>query len=126
MSIKSEAARAYEAAALPQIPVACREWLTGPVCVTMSIFYASERPDLDESVVLDVLQDQWAKARKGRPRTLLQEGVYRNDRQIWEKHIRKRIDRQNPRAEIAVEPLSSQQAAFSFDTPFLAEVREEA
>jgi hypothetical protein len=76
--------------------------LEGPVRVTLRIFYASERPDLDESVMLDVLQDRY---RQGRARELVQKGVYRNDRQVREKHVFHAIDRTNPRAEIEVEPL---------------------
>ena len=41
------------------------------VLVTMTIYYATRRPDLDESVVLDCLQGH----------------VYKNDRQVKEKHI---------------------------------------
>lgn len=118
-SIKSDKAREYERAALLQIPAPCRQRLTGPVRVTIRIFYASERPDLDESVILDVLQDRYSKAdkAKGKPRTLIQAGVYRNDRQVWSKRIDKAIDRANPRAEIIVEPLQAQQgelAGFDF------------
>ena len=116
-SIKSKKARGYEADALRQIPRAARVRLEGPVRVTLRIFYASERPDLDESVVLDVLQDRWGKAEanpfdgKPGPRPLLQAGVYRNDRQMREKHVFHAIDRTNPRAEIQVEPLAGQQVA---------------
>ena len=48
--------------------------------VTLRIWYASERPDLDEAVVLDVLQDRYGKAPKDAqgnacgPRPLLQSG----------------------------------------------------
>lgn len=105
--IKSKKARAYERDALLQIPAAARVRIDGPVRVTIRIFYASERPDLDESVVLDVLQDRYRG--KGEHRQLDQKGVYRNDRQVREKHIYHGIDRVNPRAEIEVEPLVAQQ-----------------
>jgi len=101
--IKSEKARSYESTALLQIPPALRVRLPGRVRVTMHIFYSSERPDLDESVVLDCLQDRWHG--KGEHRTLVQAGVYRNDRQVREKHVYHSIDRANPRAEIEVEAL---------------------
>jgi hypothetical protein len=39
----------------------------------------------------------------------VQKGVYRNDRQVREKHVYHAIDRANPRAEIEVEPLEAQQ-----------------
>lgn len=108
-SIKSAKARGYEADALPQIPASARVRLEGPVRVTMTIFYASERPDLDESVVLDVMQDRWSKADSNGHRVLVQAGVYRNDRQVREKHVFHAIDRKNPRAEISVEALLPQQ-----------------
>ncbi len=110
-SIKSKKARNYEADALRQIPPAARQRLEGPVRVTLRMWYASERPDLDEHVVLDVMQDRYGKAPKdaaGRaigPRPLIQAGVYRNDRQVREKHVFHAIDRKNPRTEIIVEPL---------------------
>jgi Holliday junction resolvase RusA-like endonuclease len=59
------------------------------VRVTMKIFYASRRPDLDESLILDLLQGV----------------VYVNDRQVKEKHIYWGLDKDCPRTEIAVEPL---------------------
>jgi Holliday junction resolvase RusA-like endonuclease len=106
--IKSKKARSYEHDALRQIPVTARQRLQGPVRVTLRIFYASERPDLDESIVLDVLQDRWGKREEG-TRPLLQAGVYRNDRQVREKHVYHGIDKRNPRAEIEVEALVMQQ-----------------
>src|SRR2546421_4838478 len=54
--IKSEKAREYEKTAALQIPGWARVMFAGPVRVTMTIFYASERPDLDESLVLHALQ----------------------------------------------------------------------
>lgn len=110
--IKSEKAREYEADALRQIPPKARQRLEGPVRVTLRIFYASERPDLDESVVLDVLQDRWKRDKRdtGQGRILVQHGVYRNDRQVREKHVYHAIDRANPRTDVLVEPLQAQQA----------------
>ena len=117
-SIKSEKARDFERNALKQIPPAARRRIEGPVRVTLRIFYATERPDLDESVVLDVLQDRYSKEKKDpatgivwKPRTLVQAGVYRNDRQVREKHIYHGIDKRNPRTEITIEPLQAQQTA---------------
>jgi hypothetical protein len=82
---------------------------SGPVRVFIWIFYASERPDLDESVVLDVLQAKLSKIEKGKTREVIRRGVYVNDRQVREKHIFHRIDKANPRAEIVVEALEPQQ-----------------
>jgi Holliday junction resolvase RusA-like endonuclease len=61
--------------------------MTCDVKVTMMIFYASRRPDLDESLILDLLQDV----------------AYVNDRQVKEKHIYWGLDEENPRAEIIIE-----------------------
>ena len=66
--------------------------ITGDVCVHMHIYYASRRPDLDESLILDLLQ-----------------GVaYENDRQVKEKHIYWHLDKDEPRAEIVVERMAVQ------------------
>lgn len=100
-SIKSEKARMYEHEALRQIPPKARQRLEGDVRVTMHIFYASRRPDLDESLVLDVLQDRYRGTTFAR--ILVQHGVYRNDRQVREKHIYWHLDKMNPRSEITVE-----------------------
>lgn len=105
--IKSKKARDYVHDALSQIPASARQRLSGPVRVTMRIWYASQRPDLDESVILDVLQDRWTTV--AGQRVLVQAGVYRNDRQVRSKRVDHGIDRRNPRAEIAVEPLNAQQ-----------------
>lgn len=117
--IKSKEALDYEFAALSQIPPECRQRLAGPVSVRIRIFYSSNRPDLDESVILDVLQDRYArhKTKSGKGRELVQKGVYRNDRQVWDKHIIKGFDRANPRAEIVVEPMTAQQIALALDLP---------
>lgn len=66
--------------------------LKGDLKVDITIYYASRRPDLDESLVLD----------------LMQEKIYLNDRQVKEKHIYHGLDRDNPRAEITVSELESQ------------------
>jgi hypothetical protein len=116
--VKSKKALSFERDALRQIPPKARQRLEGPVRVTLRIWYASERPDLDESIVLDVLQDRYGKAERNPfdgqagPRPLLQAGVYRNDRQVREKHVFHGIDRANPRTEVTVEPLAAQQASF--------------
>jgi len=61
--------------------------MEGDVKVSMTIYYGSRRPDLDESLILDLLQ-----------------GIaYHNDRQVKEKHIIWGLDRENPRTEIRVE-----------------------
>lgn len=63
--------------------------MTGDLKVTMFIFYASRRPDLDESLILDLMQGL----------------IYENDRQVKEKHILWGLDPDKPRAEIIVEKI---------------------
>jgi Holliday junction resolvase RusA-like endonuclease len=89
--IKSRKAREYARTAALQVPVR-EQLLHGPLRATIRIWYASERPDLDESIVLDVLQGR----------------VYRNDRQVRERHVYHGIDRARPRAEVTIEPLRRQ------------------
>ena len=86
MFIKSEKALAYVSAVQLQAPRP-KGLLHGPLAAFITIYYASERPDLDESLILDALQGI----------------IYRNDRQIKEKHIYRRLDRTNPRADIMIE-----------------------
>jgi len=95
-SIKSAGALQYEKSAIMQIPDNAKQMLTDPVAVTMRIYYASQRKDLDESLILDCLQ---AKKSKGE---IVRRGVYVNDRQVREKHIYHFIDKACPRAEIEV------------------------
>lgn len=123
--IKSKKAILFEQSALQQIPPKARVRLEGPVRVTMRIWYATERPDLDESIVLDVLQDRWVRpkvpAGAALPeRVLGQAGVYRNDRQVREKHVFHGIDRANPRTEVTIEALQAQQPALISDELFEA------
>lgn len=107
--VKSNKAFKYEQEALKQVPLAARVRLEGIVRITLHIFYASERPDLDESIVLDVLQDRWKKDKVTGTRHLIQAGVYRNDRQVREKHVFHAIDKARPRCEVVIEALSAQQ-----------------
>jgi hypothetical protein len=60
----------------------------GDLTIAIRIWYASKRPDLDESLILDCLQ-----------------GIaYENDRQVKEKHIYwMGVDKTNPRCEIEIQ-----------------------
>jgi Holliday junction resolvase RusA-like endonuclease len=60
--------------------------LTKDVGIIFHIHYASRRPDLDESLILDLLQGV----------------VYVNDRQVKERHTYHHLDKENPRTEIEV------------------------
>ncbi len=112
---KSDKALGYETDALRQIPPAARQRLEGPLRVTLRIWYASERPDLDESLILDVLQDRWKRVKETGQRVLLQSGVYRNDRQVREKHVFWALDKANPRTEVEIEPLATGAAGAQLD-----------
>lgn len=61
--------------------------MAGDLRVIMRIYYASRRPDLDESLILDLMQGL----------------IYENDRQVKEKHIYWGLDPEKPRTEIIVE-----------------------
>ena len=95
-SIKSTKALNYEQSTLSQIPESAKLMLEGELRADIQIYYASNRPDLDCSVLLDCLQ---AKYKKGE---LVRKGIYVNDRQIREMHIYHGIDKDNPRAEIEI------------------------
>ena len=85
--IKSDKALNYAASFKQQCPDTTP--FSCDVCVEMTIYYASRRPDLDESLILDLLQ-----------------GVtYLNDRQVKRKVIDWGLDKENPRCLIRVTPL---------------------
>lgn len=125
-------AEAYEQAAQLQIPASARQMLTGPVRVTMRLYYTWEGPDLAEDFLLDILAAKY-KRLKGRlekigpgeyaygkgERILVRKGVYENDRQVRSKRIDHFIDKANPRAEIEVETMQPQQASLLDDAPLL-------
>ena len=74
--------------------------------VTMTIYYASRRPDLDESVILDCMQTQTHRDKKTKVVTVLRNNIYKNDRQVKQKHIFWALDKENPRAEISIEAVT--------------------
>ena len=83
--IKSQKARDY----VKQFELQCPQLevpTTEDVQVEMMIYYASRRPDLDESLILDCMQCR----------------IYKNDRQVKQKFIYWGLDRQNPRTIIRV------------------------
>ena len=84
--IKSKKAREYVKTFAQQCPNLEDDMLEGDLWVDMTIFYASRRPDLDESVILDCMQGY----------------IYKNDRQVKEKWIRWGLDKENPRSEIYI------------------------
>jgi Holliday junction resolvase RusA-like endonuclease len=84
--IKSSKALSYEKMFKLQCPDLESDMLEGDLWVDIKIYYATRRPDLDESVVLDCMQGL----------------IYGNDRQVKEKHIYWGLDKENPRTEIVV------------------------
>lgn len=88
--IKSAKALEYSKSFLEQCPT-LDSLVKGPVFLDITIHYASMRPDLDESLILDLLQGR----------------IYENDRQVWERNVRRRIDRTRPRTRIYVEAMES-------------------
>ena len=84
--IKSEKARKYVKQFEEQCPQMGDSMFLDDVEVEMTVFYASRRPDLDESVILDCMQGF----------------IYKNDRQVKRKVITWGLDKENPRAEITV------------------------
>jgi len=86
--IKSQKALNYSDAFKQQCPKLAK-LMTGDLRVTLHIFYASRRPDLDESLILDLMQGL----------------IYENDRQVKERHAYWGLDPDNPRAEIIVEKI---------------------
>ena len=63
--------------------------MTGDLRITMHIYYASRRPDLDESLILDLLQGL----------------VYVNDRQVKERHTYWHLAPESPRTEMIIEQI---------------------
>ena len=86
--IKSEKALNYGKAFKQQCPV-LDPLMDGDLKVTIKIWYASRRPDLDPSLIFDLMQDC----------------IYVNDRQIKEQHLYWGLDKDNPRSDIMVEKL---------------------
>jgi Holliday junction resolvase RusA-like endonuclease len=71
---------------------------TEDVVVGIKMFYRTRRPDLDETLVLDLLQDK----------------AYVNDRQVKARFALWGLDKNNPRVEIFVAPLSMTQDAVKY------------
>jgi len=85
MSIKSSKALAY-GHSFKQQARNIKPLIDEDVLLFCRIYYCTRRPDLDESLICD----------------LLQEVAYKNDRQIKMKIICHALDKRNPRAEIKV------------------------
>jgi len=88
--IKSAKARRYVTDFQIQCPK-LNPLLEGDLAVSIKVFYASRRPDLDVSLILDCMQNF----------------IYLNDRQVKEQHLYWALDKKSPRAEIKVKELKS-------------------
>ena len=86
--IKSQKALDYSEAFRMQCPP-INPLMSGDIRMHINIFYASRRPDLDESLILDLLQGL----------------VYINDRQVKERHTYWHLDKENPRCTIEVKKI---------------------
>ena len=86
--IKSQKALDYSEAFKQQCPPLAK-LMSGDIKMTIWIYYASRRPDLDESLILDLLQGL----------------VYLNDRQVKERHVFWGLDPDRPRAEMIIEQI---------------------
>jgi hypothetical protein len=84
--IKSAKANSYATEFVRQCSAQVKEMTEKDVRVEMVIHYASRRPDLDESVILDAMQGI----------------VVKNDRQVKQREVYWALDRENPRAVIRV------------------------
>ena len=95
--IKSDQALSYLKSFAIQCPTLDPMFM-GDVHVELEIYYASRRPDLDESLILDALQGR----------------VYRNDRQVRKKTVTGGVDQERPRTVIRVSPLIGIQRTWTF------------
>ena len=102
ISIKSAKSMTYWHSATLQLPKI--KPFTTPLAVWIHCFYASERPDLDPSVLLDLMQTRYTG--KGKERRVCLDAIYTNDRLVREMHFFHHIDPKNPRAEVRIETLT--------------------
>jgi Holliday junction resolvase RusA-like endonuclease len=102
--IKSKKAREYVETFAKQCPQIDPP-LDGDLKVTIKIYYASRRPDLDESVILDCMQSETTGSMAKKTKKIIRPNVYLNDRQVKEKHVTWGLDPDCPRAEIEVEEI---------------------
>jgi Holliday junction resolvase RusA-like endonuclease len=84
--IKSQKALAYSDQFRQQC-VPLDPLMDGDLVMTIHIWYGSRRPDLDDSLILDLMQGV----------------IYKNDRQVKERHLYWHLDKDNPRSYITIE-----------------------
>jgi|TARA_R110000737_G_scaffold224511_1_gene239509 Holliday junction resolvase RusA-like endonuclease len=86
--IKSKKALSYMRAFDQQCPI-LDPLMDEDLAIAMRIYYKTRRPDLDESLILDLLQGK----------------VYKNDRAIKLKHVEHGLSKDDPRVVMAIGPL---------------------
>lgn len=95
-SIKSAKALNYSDTFRAQLPPYPMPYI-GDVKIEVDVWYASRRPDLDISLILDLLQGH----------------AYVNDRQVKEQHARWHLDPERPRCVIVITALPGNDPAGS-------------
>jgi Holliday junction resolvase RusA-like endonuclease len=90
MFVKSDKALLYARNFALQCPK-LKDIMLADVSVELMVYYASRRPDLDESLILDCMEGR----------------IYKNDRQVKVRHAYWGLDRKNPRAIIKVTQIDS-------------------
>ena len=86
---KSAPALNYERSFSLQCPNLGDDMLTGKLFTMMDIYYKTERPDLNDDLILDCMQGK----------------IYKNDRQVRRRFLDHHIDKENPRTVILVGPI---------------------
>ena len=90
--------RAWKKKALQLVAMQRTQVVTGPVSITLTVYFKDLRRDLDNTAkpVLDLLQAA---------------GLYANDRQVTRLLMVRRVDKGNPRVEVQVEQDAQAKAA---------------
>ena len=88
--IKSQKALSYGKDFAIQCPIR-KDLFTIDLSLAMKIYYKTRRPDLDESLILDLLQKK----------------VFNNDRSIKSKYIEWGLNRENPKSLIVISSLDN-------------------
>ena len=88
--IKSKKALLYSREFTLQCPPR-KEMFEEDLSIAIKIYYRTRRPDLDESLILDLLQNK----------------VYKNDRSIKSKYIEHGLDKEQPHSVIVISSLDN-------------------
>jgi Holliday junction resolvase RusA-like endonuclease len=88
--IKSKKALSYSKEFDFQCPVR-KELFEEDLSIAIKIYYKTRRPDLDESLILDLLQGK----------------IFKNDRSVKSKYIEHGLDKENPRSVIVISSLDN-------------------